>query len=213
MATVSIQPSPHALSNMNSRRAPLRDAPNSVLNSPLRGASTALVGAKRSRPFALDQRDLAYQQGPPIKKQAVDLDAGDPKGLLRKTGHNPPTALQRKLEAVRDARDARAPRAEAVKKQPPRGDVDTIRQWQRHYKKVFPGIKFYFDNIPGDIHTKLSSQVRSLGAVCISYPAFLLLSLTKIVVERGSFLFQCHNSCCHYASNTLCRSRFFKFYS
>jgi regulatory subunit for Cdc7p protein kinase len=161
MATLSLQPSPHGMANMNSRRAPLREAPSSVLNSPLRGASTALIGSKRVRAHAVDQREFAYQHGPPVKRQAVQADSGDPRGLLKKIGYNPPTALQKKLEAVRDARAPKTNGSKTLSHE----NLENIRQWQRHYRKVFPSITFFFDSVPDSVRLKVSSDVRSLGAV------------------------------------------------
>jgi regulatory subunit for Cdc7p protein kinase len=166
MATLSLQPSPHAMANMNPRRAPLREAPSSVLNSPLRAASTAVVGTKRVRSHGVDQREHVYQYGPPphVKRQAVQADSGDPRGLLRKTGGNPPTALQRKLEAVRDARTAKSNASKTLSEE----NLENVRQWQRHYRKVFPSITFFFDSVPEPSRLRVASDVRSLGAVSSS---------------------------------------------
>jgi hypothetical protein len=166
MATLSLQPSPHGMVNMNSRRAPLREAPSSVLNSPLRGASAAVVGSKRVRSHGVDQREYLYQYGPPlnVKRQAVQADSGDPRGFLRKTGSNPPTALQRKLEAVRDARAAKNDASKTLSEE----SLENIRQWQRHYRKLFPSFTFFFDSVPDSARLKVESDVRSLGAVSSS---------------------------------------------
>lgn len=43
--------------------------------------------------------------------------------------------------------------------------IHTIRAWQRHYRKVFPTIVFYFDSLPDDAALILQKQVQPLGAV------------------------------------------------
>lgn len=44
-------------------------------------------------------------------------------------------------------------------------NLDTIRQWQRHYRRVFPKFVFYFESISEDSRVKFSKQVTALGAV------------------------------------------------
>lgn len=68
MATVSLSPT---LSVMSSRRAPLTSNPN-VVNSPLRGAAALAGYAKQKRSHATVQREEAYGQPPPVKKQALE---------------------------------------------------------------------------------------------------------------------------------------------
>jgi regulatory subunit for Cdc7p protein kinase len=47
----------------------------------------------------------------------------------------------------------------------PADTMDSIRQWQRHYRKAFPQFVFYFDSIPEDVRRRFSRQVIALGAV------------------------------------------------
>jgi regulatory subunit for Cdc7p protein kinase len=158
MATVTLHPSPHGLSNMTSSRVPLRDAPSAVLNSPLRPASTAIVGHKRPRQDLAEQRDALPQRpvavSRPVPDRAVDQRVAD---FVRR--HNKPTELQRKLEASRRNR----PDARPVNHEQNRDD---IIQWQNHYRKLFPSIKFYFEGIPKELANRLAVQVKSLGSVC-----------------------------------------------
>ena len=157
MATLSLHPSPHALSTMTSSRVPLRDAPSAVLNSPLRPASTAIVGHKRPRQDPAEQRDALPQRtaaSRPATDRAVDQRLAD---FVRR--HNKPTDLQRKLEASRRNR----PETRPINHEQNRDD---IVQWQNHYRKLFPSIKFYFEGIPKELANRLAAQVKSLGAVC-----------------------------------------------
>jgi len=155
--------SPQAPSAMTSRRQALADIPNAI-NSPNRGFAT--LGTKRARSHAADQRELAYGQPPPAKKQFLQTDEHEARrnALLQKTGNQPPTALQRKLEAVRDGRQPVKP----AEKRQIQANLEDIRQWQRHYRKVFPQIVFYFDNVPEEIREKIKRQVKNLGSVRIT---------------------------------------------
>jgi regulatory subunit for Cdc7p protein kinase len=143
---------------MTSRRLPLANLPNAA-NSPFRDA-----GIKRARSHAGDQRELAYAQ-PPAKKMILEADEDETRrhALLRKAGQNPPTALQRKLEAVRDNRPTSRAAEKAQKAS--QENLENIRNWQRHYKKVFPQIVFYYESIPEDVRSKISRRVQTLGAV------------------------------------------------
>jgi len=161
MAATLVQ-SPQAPSAMTSRRQVLADIPNAI-NSPNRGL--APLGNKRPRSYAADQRELAYGQPPPAKKQLLQTEDQEARrnSLLQRTGNQPPTALQRKLEAVRDARQPARP----TEKRQIQANLEDIRQWQRHYRKIFPQIVFYFDNVPQDICEKVKRQVKNLGSVCV----------------------------------------------
>jgi hypothetical protein len=98
--------------------------------------------------------------------------------------------------------------------------MDSIRQWQRHYRKAFPQFVFYFDSIPEDMRRKCSRQVMALGAVSIliSLPAltkimthaYLVLNtdcsnlsrttlLTNSILVRGEILFTFCDPRCHFA--------------
>jgi regulatory subunit for Cdc7p protein kinase len=164
MAAVTLRPSP-TIRNMASRRMPLANLPNAA-NSPYRDA--VAPGTKRVRSHAGDQRELAYVQ-PPAKKMILEADEDETRrhALLRKAGQNPPTALQRKLEAVRDARTDTRPMSRAAERaqKASHENLESIRQWQRHYKKVFPQIVFYYESIPEDVRSKISRRVQTLGAV------------------------------------------------
>lgn len=144
---------------MSNRRVPLANLQNAT-NSPLRAPA---VPGKRQRSHASEQRDLPYCQ-PPSKKQIVEVDDAESRrhGLVRRSGAQP-TALTRKLEAAREVK--------AVPKQSERAqrlaneNLENIRQWQRHYRKMFPQFIFYFESIPEDARYKVTTQVKALGSV------------------------------------------------
>lgn len=173
MAAISLAPSPQMSYNMSTRR-PLANVPNAT-NSPHRAM---VVPAKRSR-HPSNQIDIACGQPPP-KKQAIegtDQDARSPtrskptntadsKLFSRRPNNTQPSAFEKKLVAARDKEKQTQGKGSRHEK-PSAETLDTIRQWQRHYRKAFPQFVFYFDSIPTDIRGKFTRQVTALGAVSI----------------------------------------------
>jgi regulatory subunit for Cdc7p protein kinase len=176
MAAVAVPPSPQVPTVMSSRRVPLGNVQNAI-NSPLR-APTVNVGGKRQRSHASEQRDIAYGQPPP-KKQIVEVDDAESRrtGLVRRSGSQP-TALTKKFEAAREtavlgkkleaAREVKGltKPAEKTYRGVSASDLETIRQWQRHYRKLFPQFVLYFDNVSPDQKDWLASKTAILGSVC-----------------------------------------------
>ena len=160
MSTATIL-SPPALNLMAGRRVPLASIPQ-VINSPNRVAPVA--GAKRSRPLNVDLRDLPHGQLPPAKRQQRDADDLRRQAMLKKPAG--PTALQRKLEAAKSTRQSPQKGSQKTQKADEQS-LDNIRQWQQHYKKVFPKLVVYFESVPDDARAKISRQIQSLGAVRI----------------------------------------------
>ena len=165
MAAVAVPPSPQVAAIMSTRRVPLQNLQNAT-NSPLRAPTLA---GKRQRSHASEQRDMAYGQ-PPSKKQVIEVDDAEARrhGLVRRSGAQP-TALTRKLEA---ARENKLPAKQADKGQRASNDLDTIRQWQRHYRKLFPQFVFYFDSVSNSHKDKLMSRAQILGSVCQAHLSF-----------------------------------------
>lgn len=180
---------------------PLANLPNAT-NSPYR--DPVVPGTKRARSHAGDQRELAYAQ-PPSKKMMLEADDDETRrhALLRKSGQNPPTALQRKLEAVRDARVDTKPLSRAAEKaqKASQENLESIRQWQRHYKKIFPQIVFYYESIPEDMRSRISRRVQTLGAVSHLFHPDGKPRTDQETARGGIFLEDSH-SCCHHATNT-----------
>jgi regulatory subunit for Cdc7p protein kinase len=179
MATVSISPSPQNIS-MSTRRIPLSNNPNAT-NSPFR--SLATTAGKRSRSYSSVQREIPYGQPPPLKKQMMEAGQPAPRTpprqqssqavFSRKRANPQPAVFDRKNVAARDRqvqqKDSRVDRASQE-------NLETIRQWQRHYRRVFPQYVFYFESIPEDFRLKCSRQVISLGAVRSFISSILLLA-------------------------------------
>ncbi|EPS33783.1 hypothetical protein PDE_08745 [Penicillium oxalicum 114-2] len=165
MAAVFVPPSPRTSLNMSTRR-PLANVPNAT-NSPHRAG---LVPAKRARS---GQVDIPFGQPPP-KKHVMDAVEQDRNRLIvpqgtesklfaRRSNNANPSAFEKKLVAARE-KERVVPSKTARNDRPTADTIDTIRQWQRHYRKAFPQFVFYFDSIPEDVRRKFSRQVVALGA-------------------------------------------------
>lgn len=162
MAAVAVPPSPHV---MASRRLPLANLQNAT-NSPMRAPQ---IGGKRSRSHASEQRDLTYGQ-PPAKKLVVETDDTDARrsGLVRRSAA-PPTALTKKLEAAREHKTApKTARANGRGPEVNASNLETIRNWQRHYRKLFPQFVFWYESVPDDLKSKIARQAQLLGSVNLS---------------------------------------------
>ena len=160
---------------MTGRRVPLSSVPNAA-NSPFRAVAAA--ASKRSREQLEAQEDLSYEYQPHPKRQALQeartnlrvsprkqaLQSAEGRIFNRRTANATPTAFERKLLAARGERSQqRVERQEKASNEA----LDTVRQWQRHYKKSFPGFVFYFESVPEDVRVRCSRWVRSLGAVSL----------------------------------------------
>lgn len=176
MAAISIANSPHTLSTMSGRRVPLQNNPNAA-NSPYRAVAAA--AAKQKRSYATIQREETYGQPPPAKKQMVKLNQSGSRSptrqslantaegrvFTRKSNVTQPSAFARKLEALRVKPNQQLQIPPDTKTADE--NLDTIRQWQRHYRKVFPKFVFYFESVSEDSRIKFSKQVTALGAVSV----------------------------------------------
>lgn len=174
MATVSLSPLPVTLTtNMSTRRQPLSTISN-VANSPYRAAISTTTKQKRS--YANIQREDAYGQPPPAKKQMLDshhqtlrtpprqsVSQASAEGrVFTRKSNAQPSNFERKCAAVRDrGSQQQITKANKVSEE----DLESIRQWQKHYRKSFPKFVFYFESIPGDVRLKYTKQVLALGAV------------------------------------------------
>ena len=173
MALVSMPPSPHTIGSMANRRVPLSSVPNAG-NSPFR--AVALAASKRSRLQSICSEEKRYDVPPPAKKQIVEINPSVPRTppprkqphstegrVFNKRPHDSQlTAFDRKLLAVKDRIiDAKVTKIERVSDEP----MDTLRQWQNHYKKAFPSFVFYFESVPEDSRRQYSKQLHIFGAV------------------------------------------------
>ena len=174
LAALSVPSATQNTGIMSNRRAPLASVPNAV-NSPRPFAAAV---SKRSRLEFDAQEESMGDQQPLAKRQAV--------GNVRSCFHTPPrkqtpqfsedrvfgkrpansqpNAFERKLLAAKERqgnlKTERQEKAAAA-------SLDGIRQWQKHYRKVFPYFVFYFESIPDDVRIKYSKMARILGAVSV----------------------------------------------
>lgn len=164
MATVSVLQSPQVLGTMASRRAPLSNLPNAT-NSPYRAAAAPF---KRSRSHSNATQDAVYGQPPPLKKKIVEVQQTVP-ATPKKTARERELAHLGKLLGLGGGQRLAVP-GKARQPQKPAVDesLDTLRQWQQHYRKAFPSYVFYFESVPEEFRRKCSRGIASLGAV--SYP-------------------------------------------
>ena len=170
MAAVSLSPTPVALSaamSNTARRMPLQNTQN-VVNSPIRNPS-AMAAAKQKRSFANIQREAAYAQPPPSKKQMLETGIPRPSNSpSKRTARTQATTTTRRNARTYEARLARERsvhhhQAEATRYT--EKDLEEIRQWKEHHRGRFPKMVFYFDNLPVDLRTRLTRQIEKLGAV------------------------------------------------
>lgn len=195
MAAVAVPPSPQLADAMATRRVPLANLQNAT-NSPLRATQ---IGGKRQRSAASEQRDLPYGQPPP-KKHIIEVDDAESRrsGLVRRSGA-PTTALTRKLQEARG--EPKAVPKQADKASRTANELESIRQWQRHYRKLFPGFVFYFESIPEDVKYRICRQAHSLGAVrSPPLPPPLPTTLT-MPAARSKILLSRSDPCHHRASH------------
>ncbi|KXG48075.1 Regulatory subunit Dfp1/Him1, central region [Penicillium griseofulvum] len=182
MATVFVSPSPRTSMTMATRR-PLANVPNAT-NSPRR----AELVLKRARPTKVE---MPYGQPPP-KRQAMEnmeyeprsttcqTTTTDSKLFARRSNNGNPSAFEKKLVAAREKE--RQPVVKNVRvEKAPADTMDSIRQWQRHYRKAFPQFVFYFDSIPEDVRRRFSRQVSALGA---REEKFFSRLVTHVVTSR-----------------------------
>ncbi|WEW58134.1 Cdc7p-Dbf4p kinase complex regulatory subunit [Emydomyces testavorans] len=171
---------------MSNRRAPLANVPNAT-NSPHRGG---LLAMKRPRP-SNTQADGSLAQ-PPLKKQILDRDDGDIKSpprkfvcqttdskLFTRKGNAQPSAFERKLVAARDKQSTQSmPKpTKKVGVEP----SESVRQWRKHYRKVFPSFVFYFESISEEVRQRWVNQIAYLGA---KDERFFSKYITHVVTTR-----------------------------
>ena len=132
--------------------------PNAA-NSPLRAAAASAL-AKQKRSNIMTQRDEAYGQPPPLKRQM--LDAGRAAKNL--------APAQRPVPRPAAVRARPLPAAAPVVSRYQDREQEDIEAWTRHHRARFPKIVFYFESVPDDVRSKLAKQVASLGAVSRSCP-------------------------------------------
>ncbi|KAF1977443.1 hypothetical protein BU23DRAFT_550754 [Bimuria novae-zelandiae CBS 107.79] len=164
---------------MANRRVPLANLQNAT-NSPMRATT---IGGKRQRSHASEQRDLTYGQ-PPAKKLMVETDDAEARrsGFARRSAA-PPTALTKKLEAAREHKTApKATRSYTRGPEVNASNLETIRNWQRHYRKLFPQFVFWYESVPDDLKSKIVRQAQLLGS---REAKFFSREVTHVITGRA----------------------------
>ncbi len=97
---------------------------------------------------------------------------------------------------IKRARDSAQERKNPVREKPHQGatkadkteeeNLEQVRQWQKHYRKLFPTFVFYFESIPEDARVTYTKQVTALGAVSYSKNiAFLYTFILTVYIAGG----------------------------
>ncbi|KAK3069747.1 Cdc7p-Dbf4p kinase complex regulatory subunit, partial [Teratosphaeriaceae sp. CCFEE 6253] len=182
---------------MASKRAPLANVPNAI-NSPFR--NVAATNGKRTR---APGGDIGQGQ-PPAKRQVIEIPDDDeenvdprarraiPASTLKtldepfgKRSNAQPTPFERRLTAVRgkETKPAaqQAPATERARRTNTGDNLESIRQWQRHYKRQFPSFMIYFDGVPEDVRLTTRRQIQLLGA---REEKFFSKAVTHVVTTR-----------------------------
>ncbi|KAH8154107.1 uncharacterized protein LAJ45_01874 [Morchella importuna] len=173
-----------------SRRAPLSNLPNEVNSNPY--SSITAAAAKRQRSLSTAQRETTYGQQPPQKKQIVEVLRTPVRNSNADSKVNPS-----RRQAVRTRTTAGTPPAyngvgnnnnqqiqrKAVAKPftDQQNSLESVRAWQRHYRRMFPSYVFYFESLPDDVAAKFQKQIQSLGA---KLEKFFSNEVTHVVTSR-----------------------------
>ncbi|KAF2210810.1 hypothetical protein CERZMDRAFT_44532 [Cercospora zeae-maydis SCOH1-5] len=168
---------------MAARRVPLASVPHAA-NSPAFGAKRKLHDA--TLPQAKRPNTAANNENlDPRRKNGVTVVAVDKLDEAFRASHRPPTAFEKKLTAVREKRKTpqhtQQLRHESRTQRQHADNVESIRQWQKHYRRQFPQFVFYFDNVPEDIRHKAVREITSLGA---HEDMFFSKAVTHVVTTR-----------------------------
>ncbi|OAP58268.1 hypothetical protein AYL99_07358 [Fonsecaea erecta] len=175
----------------SSRRVPLASISNAT-NSPHRLLTNS--SSKRPRSIA----NVPQQENePPHKRLAIDRAGREvfnpatpqkqshpplPEGRVfeRSNAESTSTAFQRRLVA---ARDRERPAGLRVTK-----NIDALakedsglKAWQRHYRKLFPSFRFYFDGFSEEVKARFLRHITALGA---KEEKFFSKAVTHIVTAR-----------------------------
>ena len=110
-----------------------------------------------------------------MKKKLVEVEDPAPRTPTRKHGlfaegrvfnkrpaNSQVTAFERKLLAVKD--QSVSSKSAKNEKQTDT-NLETVRQWQEHYRNAFPSFVFYFESIPEEARRSCARKIVGLGAV------------------------------------------------
>ncbi|KAB5566580.1 Dfp1/Him1, central region-domain-containing protein [Coniochaeta sp. 2T2.1] len=162
---------------MSTRRSVLTSNPNAA-NSPIRANLGATIGGKRLRSHADLQREEAYGQPPPAKRQMTEHH-----GLQQRPSLRAPST-QRSSRPVAQRQVARGTAVEKPSHQiykPSEKEIENVKIWQEQTKARFPKMVVYFDCIPEDERKKRSREVQKLGG---REEKFFSIDITHVVTSR-----------------------------
>ncbi|CAH0056413.1 unnamed protein product [Clonostachys solani] len=184
MATVSLSPTPAPVAIMSSRRGPLTSIPHAA-NSPMRGAAAAIAAySKQKRSHANLQREEAYGQPPPNKKQVLENGTHRAVRSPSKLPRSQTTTLpQRGLSSTTTIRGTTRERGRlSTTSRVVENDPNEQKEvWKKHYRAKFPKMVFYFESVPDDIRAKLTKKVTYLGA---RQEPFFSIDVTHVITTR-----------------------------
>lgn len=176
---------------MPGRRVPLSNNPNAI-NSPFRGVNAVTVTTKSKRPHATVQLEDTYGQPPPAKKQIIESYQSlktPPRYPIKQTGtlglqsrkdnDSHQLILERKALKNLETKNSRTvSKADWGLKD----DHESIRQWQKHNRRMFPNFVFYFENVASEAQVKYAKAVMSLGA---REEKFFSNTVTHVITTRN----------------------------
>ncbi|KAK4945227.1 Cdc7p-Dbf4p kinase complex regulatory subunit, partial [Elasticomyces elasticus] len=180
------------------QRQPLMNIPNGT-NSPHRLLTNS--GSKRTRVAA----NITQQENnePPSKRQALEKQPvpitprrhaqKNVEGQVFERGHDvvEQNEFNKRLLAARGRNASRASnRVQKEELAAEKKKVEDVKQWQKHYRKLFPSYSFYFDSVPEDVKVRFRRQINVLGAVSLPIyksekeEKFFSKSVTHVVTIR-----------------------------
>ncbi|KAJ9607060.1 Cdc7p-Dbf4p kinase complex regulatory subunit [Cladophialophora chaetospira] len=171
----------------SSRRVPLASLSNAT-NSPHRSLTHS--GTKRPRSLA----NLQQENEPPQKRAAVEKSSRAPATPLkqsqppmpegrvfeRSNGKNRSTAFQQKLVAAQNRDKTAGSRVTRNAEGAPKED-NSMKTWQRQYRKLFPTFRFYFDGFSDEAKSRFLRPILALGG---HEENFFSKDVTHIVTTR-----------------------------
>ncbi|SLM34057.1 Zinc finger, DBF-type [Lasallia pustulata] len=175
---------------MSNRRVPLANIHNAA-NSPFRAVAAA--ASKRSRSQNTTHEDLGCDEPRPAKKQIIEVahsavrtpprrqipQHAEGRVFNKRPANSQITAFEKKLLAAKERQTQQKP---ARQEKALNENLESIRQWQRHYRRVFPQFVFYFESVPDDVRLRCSKQVLALGA---REEKFFSKEVTHVVTTRA----------------------------
>jgi regulatory subunit for Cdc7p protein kinase len=105
--------------------------------------------------------------------------------FTRKSNATQPTAFERKCVAAsqKPSQQAAVTKVDKVSDE----GLESIRQWQKHIKRIFPKFVFYFESVSEEARLKCTRQVIALGAVSNRTTQLVLLVLILLQREEKFF--------------------------